>query len=74
MKVFRLFKLEQMFFGIQSVDKVGRCATCYLLAGPAVFVTPCLSSQTRVPIQGVDQGGTPDHTCVLVHTATPHNY
>jgi hypothetical protein len=28
-----------------------------------------LSSQTPVPIQGVDQAGTPDHTCVLTHTA-----
>ncbi len=26
-KVFTLFKLEQMFFGIQSVDRVGRCTT-----------------------------------------------
>jgi hypothetical protein len=34
-KVFRLFKLEQMFFGVESVDTVGRCATSYLLAGPA---------------------------------------
>ncbi len=30
-KVFRLFKLEQMFFGVQSVDTVGRCTTSYLL-------------------------------------------
>jgi hypothetical protein len=34
-KVFRLFKLEQMFFGVQSVDTVGRCTTSYLLAVPA---------------------------------------
>jgi hypothetical protein len=33
-KVFRLFKLEQMFFGVESVDTVGICATPYLLAGP----------------------------------------
>jgi hypothetical protein len=26
-KVFTLFKLEHMFFGIQSVDRVGRCTT-----------------------------------------------
>jgi hypothetical protein len=34
-KVFRLFKLEPMFFGVQSVDIVGRCTTSYLLPGPA---------------------------------------
>jgi hypothetical protein len=34
-KVFRLFRLEQSFFGVQSVDTVGRCTTSYLLAGPA---------------------------------------
>jgi hypothetical protein len=34
-KVFRLFKLEQICFGVQSVDTVGRCTTSYLLAGPA---------------------------------------
>ncbi len=34
-KVFRLSKLEQMFFGVQSVDTVGRCTTSYLLAWPA---------------------------------------
>jgi hypothetical protein len=34
-KMFRLFKLEQMFFGVQSVDTVGRCTASYLLAGPA---------------------------------------
>jgi len=34
-KVFRLFRLEQCFFGVQSVNTVGRCTTSYLLAGPA---------------------------------------
>ncbi len=34
-KVFRLFKLEQMFFGVESVDTVGRCTTSYLSTGPA---------------------------------------
>ncbi len=34
-KVFRLFRLEWMFSGVQSVDTVGRCTTSYLLAGPA---------------------------------------
>jgi hypothetical protein len=33
--VFRLFKLEQMFFGVRSVDTVGRCTISYLLVGPA---------------------------------------
>jgi hypothetical protein len=33
-----------------------------------------LSLETPVPIQGIDQAGTPDHTCVLPHTATPHSY
>ncbi len=36
-KVFRLFKLEQMFLGLESVDIVGRCITSYLLAGPTCF-------------------------------------
>jgi len=34
-KVFRLLRLEQIFFGLQNVDTVGRCTTSYLLAGPA---------------------------------------
>jgi hypothetical protein len=34
-KVFRLFRLKQNFFGVQSVDTVGRCTTSYLLAGPS---------------------------------------
>jgi hypothetical protein len=33
-KVFRLLRLEQMFFGVQSVDTVCRCTTSYLLARP----------------------------------------
>jgi hypothetical protein len=32
-KVFRLFRLEWIFFGVQSVDTVGRCTTLYRLAG-----------------------------------------
>jgi hypothetical protein len=32
-KLFRLFRLERIFFGAQSVDTVGRCTTSYLLAG-----------------------------------------
>jgi hypothetical protein len=31
-KVFRLVRLD--FFGVRSVDAVGRCTTSYLLAGP----------------------------------------
>jgi hypothetical protein len=34
-KVFRLFRLEWIFFGVQSVDTVGRCTTSYLLTRPA---------------------------------------
>ncbi len=34
-KVFRLFRLEWIFFGVQSVDTVGTCRASYLLAGPA---------------------------------------
>jgi hypothetical protein len=34
-KVFRLFELEQIFFGVESLDIAGRCTTSYLLAGPA---------------------------------------
>jgi len=32
LKMFRLFKLEQMFFLFQ--DTIGSCTTSYLLAGP----------------------------------------
>jgi hypothetical protein len=64
-----------MFFGVQRVDTVGRCTTSDLLAGRASCVCDTLlSSQTPVPIQGVHQAGTPDHTFVLPHTATPHTY
>ncbi len=32
------------FFGVQSVDIVGRCTTSYLFIGTAsVFVMPCFS-------------------------------
>ncbi len=34
MKVFRLFRLERIFFGVRTVDTVGRCTTSCLLAGP----------------------------------------
>jgi hypothetical protein len=34
-KLFRLFRLERIFFGVQSVDTGGRCTTFYLMAGPA---------------------------------------
>jgi hypothetical protein len=34
MKVFRLFRLEWIVLGVQSVDTLGRCTTSYLLAGP----------------------------------------
>jgi hypothetical protein len=35
-KVFRLLRLEQIVFGVQSVvDTVGKCITSYRLAGPA---------------------------------------
>jgi hypothetical protein len=39
-KVFRLLRLEQIFFGcsVQSVNTVGRCTTSYLLARPACFL------------------------------------
>jgi hypothetical protein len=45
-KVFKLFRLEWIFFGVQIVDTVGRCTTSYLLAGPAcswclVFLPNC---------------------------------
>ncbi len=34
-KVFRLFRLEQNFFGVETVDAVSRCTTSYLLTRPA---------------------------------------
>jgi hypothetical protein len=40
-KVFRLFRLEWIFLGVQSVDTVARCTTSYLSAGPGnLFVMP----------------------------------
>jgi hypothetical protein len=42
MKVFRLFKLEEMFFGVQSVDTIGRCTTTsYLFGRASMFVMLC---------------------------------
>jgi hypothetical protein len=35
MKVFRLFRLEWICFGVRAVYKVGKGSTSYLLAGPA---------------------------------------
>jgi hypothetical protein len=35
MKVFRLFRLERIFFGVWSLNSVSGCTTSYLLAGPA---------------------------------------
>ncbi len=40
-KVFRLFKWEHMFFGVQSVDTRGRCTTFYLIGRATVFLMPC---------------------------------
>jgi len=34
-KVFRLFRLKRIYFGVQSIDTVHRCKPSYLLAGPA---------------------------------------
>jgi hypothetical protein len=34
-KVFGLFRLEWIFFGVQSVGRLVRCTTSYLLARPA---------------------------------------
>jgi hypothetical protein len=34
-KVFRQTNWNRCFFGVQSVDTVGRCTTSYSLAGPA---------------------------------------
>ncbi len=34
-KMFRLFRLERSFLGVQSVNTLSRCTTSYLLAGPA---------------------------------------
>jgi hypothetical protein len=56
---FRLFKLEQIFFGVQSVDIVRRCTTSHLLARPAclwhvVYLLFCsLTHETRT----INSGG-----------------
>jgi hypothetical protein len=42
MKVFGLSKLEQMFFGVQSVDIVSRCTNILFIGRANVFVMPCL--------------------------------
>jgi len=41
-KVFRLFRLERIFFGVQSVNTVGRCTTFLSIGRPSVSVMmPC---------------------------------
>jgi len=50
-KVFRLFKLEQIFFGVQSVDTVGRCTTSYLLAEPACLWRLCCFPVSAWPLR-----------------------
>jgi hypothetical protein len=40
-KVFRLLRLERNFFGVQSVDTVGRCTTSLSIGRASVFVMPC---------------------------------
>jgi hypothetical protein len=48
-KVIRLFKLEHIFFGVQSMDTIGRCTTPYLFIGRAsLFVTPCFYSKQNI--------------------------
>ncbi len=47
-KVFRLFRLEWILFGVQSVDSVGRCTTSYLLA--EVTQWWCLVIYTKVEL------------------------
>jgi hypothetical protein len=41
-KVFRLFRLEWIFLGVQSVDTVSRCTTFLSIGRASVFVMPCL--------------------------------
>jgi len=48
----KVFRLEWVFFGVQSVDTVGRCTTSYLLAGPACLWCLVLFS--------------PKHSCLCV--------
>jgi hypothetical protein len=47
--MFRLFRLEWIFLGVQSVDTVGRCTTSYLLTGLA-----CLWCLVGLAYQGND--------------------
>jgi hypothetical protein len=56
-EMFRLFKLEQIFFGVGSVNAVGRCTTSYYLLvwtwcimHPSSFVCPVEIFQTMVPL------------------------
>jgi len=47
-KCFRLFRLEWIVFGVQSVDTVGKCTTSsYLLTGPACVCLRCLDLDGR---------------------------
>ncbi len=48
MKVFRLFKLEQMVFGVQSVDTVGGCTTSYFIGRASMFVMPGFEKQSHL--------------------------
>jgi hypothetical protein len=40
-KVFRLFRLEWIVLGVQTMDTGGRCTNILSLAGAGVFVMPC---------------------------------
>jgi hypothetical protein len=41
MKVFRLFRLERIFLGVQSVNTVGRCTTSLSIGRASMSVIPC---------------------------------
>jgi hypothetical protein len=47
-KVFRLFKLEQMVFGVQSVDTVGGCTNILFIGSASMFVTPGFEKQRHL--------------------------
>jgi len=58
-KLFRLFRLERIFFGVQSVDTVGRCTTSYWQGQrvcDALLHHSCLRTAVMGHMQGWVQG------------------
>jgi hypothetical protein len=77
-KVFRLFRSKRIFFGVQSVNIVGRCTISYLLAGPVCLWCLVVSwSSPPSPIHSnlldviIEQFQTDNNPCMHAKRTTP---